>query len=275
MYRLCARQKAGKASEVQNQGTQSMKTIMITGAGSGIGRAVATIMYEQGWHLGLLDVSREPLKTLSADWDKSRYTIEVADVTNADMVSTAINSYMKGVQQLDVLFNCAGVLEIGDFESIDLHRHHQILDINNRGVLNCCYYAFPYLRDTAGARVINMSSASSLFGVPGFASYSASKFWVKGFTESLNVEWARHDITVMDIEPPFVKTPMLEGKESKIISRLGVKLDANDIALQVFEAVSASNMHRPVGLEYKVLRTAKKLLPDIATRTLMKVLSGY
>ena len=252
-----------------------MKTILITGAGSGIGRAVATIMYENGWHLGLLDINREPLMELASNWDQSRYVIEVADVSNADMVSTAISNYAKQVQQLHVLFNCAGVLEIGDFEAIDLHRHHQILDINNRGLLNCCYYAFPYLRDTVGARVINMSSASSLFGVPGFASYSASKFWVKGFTESLNVEWSRHDITVMDIEPPFVRTPMLEGKESQIIKRLGVKLDANDIALQVFEAVTDRSLHRPVGLEYKVLRAARKLLPDGATRNLMKFLSGY
>lgn len=252
-----------------------MKTILITGAGSGIGRAVANIMYQNGWHLGLLDINREPLAELASDWDQSRYSIQVADVTNADMVSTAINSYLKEVRQLDVLFNCAGVLEIGDFESIDLHRHHQILDINNRGLLNCCYYAFPHLRDTPGARVINMSSASSLFGVPGFASYSASKFWVKGFTESLNVEWSRHDITVMDIEPPFVKTPMLEGKESQIIKRLGVKLDADDIARQVFEAVTDTSLHHPVGMEYKVLRTVRKLLPDVATRSLMKFLSGY
>lgn len=252
-----------------------MKTILITGAGSGIGRAVAKLLYDNGWNLGLLDVNREPLSELTQGWDKDRYCIQVADVTNADMVSTAISGYMKTVPHLDVLFNCAGVLEIGDFESIDLHRHHQILDINNRGLLNCCYLAFPYLRDTKGARVVNMSSASSLFGVPGFASYSASKFWVKGFTESLNVEWARHDITVMDIEPPFVRTPMLAGKESQIIKRLGVKLDADDIAQQVFAALSSHDMHRPVGLEYKVLRTARKYLPDVATRALMKVLSGY
>ncbi len=252
-----------------------MKTILVTGAGSGIGRAVSNLLYENGWNLGLLDLNREPLTELTRGWDESRYCIQVADVTNPDMVSTAISAYMETVPQLDVLFNCAGVLEIGDFESIDLHRHHQVLDINNRGVLNCCYLAFPYLRDTKGARVINMSSASSLFGVPGFASYSASKFWVKGFTESLNVEWARHDITVMDIEPPFVKTPMLEGKETQIIKRLGVKLDAEDIARQVFSALTDSSLHHPVGLEYKLLRTASKYLPDAVSRTVMKVLSGY
>jgi NADP-dependent 3-hydroxy acid dehydrogenase YdfG len=176
-----------------------MNTMIITGAGSGIGRAVAEKMYAAGWHLGLMDISREPLQSLSADWDAARYSIQVMDVTSADMVSTAISNYMEQVEKLDVLFNCAGVLEIGNFEAIDLHRHHQILDINNKGVLNCCYYGFAHLKANPGSRVINMSSASSLFGVPGFASYSASKFWVKGFTESLNVEWARHGITVMDV----------------------------------------------------------------------------
>ena len=250
-------------------------TIIITGAGSGIGRAVADKMYNAGWTLGLVDISREPLQQLTAYWDSSRVNIQVADVTNSDQVQTAIEAMMGEFRQLDVLFNCAGVLEIGDFEAISLHRHHQILDINNKGVLNCCYFAFPHLKKNQGSRVVNMSSASSLFGVPGFASYSASKFWVKGFTESLNIEWARHGIKVMDIEPPFVKTPMLEGKQAQIIERLGVNLQADDIAEQVYSAIADGNLHHPVSMEYKILRGARKLLPDGATRALMKFLSGY
>ncbi|MDY6922114.1 MAG: SDR family oxidoreductase [Pseudomonadota bacterium] len=252
-----------------------MKTMLITGAGSGIGRAVAELMYQQGWHLGVLDVNPEPLLELVSAWSADRYTLLQADVTNANQVADALAQYMEGRPHLDVLFNCAGVLEVGDFESIDLERHQRVLEINNRGVLNCTYRAFPYLQRTPGARVISMSSASSLFGVPGFASYSASKFWVKGFTESLSVEWARHDITVVDIEPPFVGTPMLAGKSSKIIERLGIKLQAGDIARQVLAAVTADGMHHPVGTEYKALRLAGKLLPDRATRAVMKLLSGY
>ncbi len=250
-------------------------TIIITGAGSGIGRAVAVKMYEAGWILGLVDISREPLQQLTADWDPGRINIQVADVTNADQVQTAFEGLMVSLGHLDVLFNCAGVLEVGDFESISLHRHHQILEINNKGVLNCCYFAFPYLKENPGSRVVSMSSASSLFGVPGFASYSASKFWVKGFTESLNIEWARYGIKVMDIEPPFVKTPMLEGKQAQIIERLGVNLVAEDIAQQVYQAISHDKMHHPVSLEYKILRGARKLFPDRATRAVMKLLSGY
>ena len=251
------------------------KTMIITGAASGIGKAVAQKMYLAGWNLGLLDINREPLQALVEQWDGSRVNIQVADVTVSDQVETALAALVQNLGHLDVLFNCAGVLEVGDFESIPLHRHHQILDINNKGLLNCTYLAFPHLKQTPQSRVINMSSASSLFGVPGFASYSASKFWVKGFTESLNVEWGRYDITVMDIEPPFVKTPMLSDQKAQIIERLGVNLEAEDIAEQVYQAVSGSSMHNPVGTEYKLLRGARKVLPDGVTRTIMKFLSGY
>jgi len=252
------------------------KTMLITGAGSGIGSAVAKLMYTQGWHLGLLDVTAEPLQALVSGWDASRYEVLVADVTDATLLEQAIAGYAGRMGRLDVLFNCAGILAIGDFEAIPLARHQQILDINNGGVLNCCYIAFPYLRDTAGARVINMSSASSLFGTPGFASYSASKFWVKGFTEALNVEWARYDIAVMDIEPPFVKTPMLQDQESPIIAKLGVNLTADDIAQQVLQAATVTtSMHQPVGLQFQALRLASRFLPNVVSRNMMKFLADY
>ncbi len=252
-----------------------MNSILITGAASGIGRATAELFYRQGWTVGMLDISVEPLQQYSAQWDAARRFIAAADVTRAEQLDAALQAFVAQTGKLDVLFNCAGVLEIGDFESIPLARHHQILDINNKGVLNGCYAALPYLKRNPGSRVINMSSASSLYGVPGFASYSASKFWVKGFTEALNVEWERFGILVMDIEPPFVKTPMLAGKQAKVIERMGVNLTAEDIAQAVWGAASDRQLHHPVSGQYKILRGVSKVLPGSATRALMKLMSGY
>lgn len=252
-----------------------MKTIIITGAASGIGKAVAERLYREGWQLGLMDINGGHLQSVVQDWPASRYSVVEVDVTDHEQVKAALEQIMEGMSNLDVLFNCAGVLEIGDFESIPLERHQQILEINNKGLLNCTYLAFPYLKRNPGCRVINMSSASSLYGIPGFASYSASKFWVKGFTESLNIEWSRHGIQVMDVEPPFVKTPMLDDKQAKIIQRMGVKLVAEDIAEQIFKTVEGRQLHNPVSAEYKFLRTARKLLPDAATRSIIKLMSGY
>lgn len=252
-----------------------MSTILITGAASGIGRATADLFYRNGWTVGLLDLNEEPLQQNAAQWDASRYSVGMADVTSAEQFAAGIAAFVARFGKLDVLFNCAGVLEIGDFESIPLARHHQILDINNKGVLNGCYAALPYLKRNPGSRVINMSSASSLYGVPGFASYSASKFWVKGFTEALNVEWSRFGILVTDVEPPFVKTPMLAGKQAQIIERMGVNLTAEDIAQAVLEAASDQRIHHPVSGQYKLLRGLSRAMPAVATRALMKFMSGY
>ena len=254
---------------------QNMKTILITGAASGIGRATAELFYRNGWFVGLLDMGPEGVQQVSREWDKARFSVGVADVTQEEQLAAGIQAFVNQAGKLDVLFNCAGVLEIGDFESIPLARHYQILDINNKGVLNGCYAALPYLRRNPGSRVINMSSASSLYGVPGFASYSASKFWVKGFTEALNVEWSRHGITVMDIEPPFVRTPMLKGREAQIIERMGVNLTADDIAQAVLRAAGDHQTHHPVSRQYQALRKLSRALPEAATRRLMKLMSGY
>ena len=252
-----------------------MKSILITGAGSGIGRATAELFYRQGWAVGLLDINAAPLEALSAHWLPERRFIAVADVTRFEQLESAIGAFVRQRGKLDVMFNCAGVLEVGDFESIPLARHHQIIDINNKGVVNGCYAALPYLKQNPGSRIINMSSASSLYGVPGFASYSASKFFVKGLTEALNVEWSRHGVLVMDVEPPFVKTPMLAGKQALIIERMGVNLSAEDIAQAVWASAGDTSQHHPVSRQYRLLRGISKVLPDTATRTLMKLMSGY
>src|SRR3990167_8622216 len=110
-----------------------MNTILITGAASGIGRASAERFYKAGWCVGLFDISAQPLAELSRSWQPERFRIQVTDVTQEEQIGAAIDRFVEDVGKLDVLFNCAGVLEIGDFESIPLRRHHQILDINNKG----------------------------------------------------------------------------------------------------------------------------------------------
>ena len=101
---------------------------------------------------------------------------DVLDVTDAEAFAQALHHFAGHHGRLDVLLNNAGILSVGDFESIDTVRHALIVDINLKGVINGCHAALPWLRHTPDSRVINLASASAIYGTPGYASYSATKF---------------------------------------------------------------------------------------------------
>ncbi len=252
-----------------------MKTILITGAASGIGAATARKFAREGWRLGLLDVNGAALNSLNESLGGQHWTCEV-DVTDGRSVEKALAEFTRfNKGQLDLLFNCAGILRIGQFEDIPVEDHARIIDINVTGLILMCRAAFPLLQQTTGARVINMSSASAMYGTPHFASYSASKFAVRGLTEALNIEWKAHDILVQDIMTPFVKTPMVDSQAFKapVIERLGVNLSADNLADEVWRASQTHEVHHLVGLQFKSLALASKWLPNFFTRGIMAALS--
>jgi NAD(P)-dependent dehydrogenase (short-subunit alcohol dehydrogenase family) len=120
---------------------------------------------------------------------------------------------------LSVLLNNAGILEVGAFEDISNNQHQRVISVNAMGVINLCQAAWPYLKnnnknnsknsgkDNNKSTIVNTSSASSDYGVPELASYSASKFAVKALTEALELEWQKYGIRVCDVMPPLHKLP--------------------------------------------------------------------
>lgn len=251
-----------------------MKNILITGAASGIGAATARLFHQQGWRVGLLDCNRQALAQLAAELGGA-WNAEL-DVTDAAAVKAALADFCAGQGgQLRLLFNSAGVLRIGQFETIEPAEHARILQINVLGLINMTHAAFAYLKATPGAQVINMGSASGVYGVPELASYSASKFAVRGLTEALEIEWARHGIRVGDLMPPFVSTPMLNDQQvqAPVLRRLGVNLAAEDVAQAVWQQAHRPLVHRPVSLQFKLLYWAGQITPAWLSRLMMAWLS--
>ncbi|WP_111495522.1 SDR family oxidoreductase [Marinobacter bohaiensis] len=251
------------------------KTLFITGAGAGIGAATARRFAREGWQLGLVDLDGEAVAALNEELGGQHWHRQL-DVTDGDAVTTALSEFgTHAGGRLDLLFNCAGILKVGEFEDIDFEWHRRIMEINVIALMDVTRKAFPLLKATPGARVINMSSASALYGTPYFASYSASKFAVRGLTEALNLEWERHDIVVQDMMPPFVKTRMVAEQtfQAPIIERLGVNLEAKDIAEAVWRAARGKDVHNPVSLQFKSLVFGNKWLPNAFTRQLIGLLS--
>lgn len=231
------------------------KTIFITGAASGIGRAAAEYFTARGWYAGLFDIDSKGLSSLKNEIGEKNCMTADMDVTDIINVRKAVKLFTgKTGGRIDVLFNNAGFLRMGMIESVDIKDQSRIIDVNIKGVLNCINAAFPYLKNTPGARIINMSSASAVYGSPELAVYSASKFAVRALTEALNIEFAGHGIYVCDIMPAFVNTPMITdaGKQAYSISTMGVKLTAEDVAEVVWKASQKKKIHWLVGTELKI-----------------------
>ncbi|HSC82902.1 MAG TPA: SDR family oxidoreductase [Pseudomonas sp.] len=247
-----------------------MKTILITGAASGIGAATARLFHARGWVVGLLDINHAALTELAAELG-GLWHAEL-DVSDAGAVREALADFC-GLHngQLRLLFNCAGVLRFGLFEEIAVEEHARILQINVLGLLQVSHAAFPYLKATPEAQVINMGSASGLYGTPHMASYSASKFAVRGLTEALDLEWRRHGIRVGDLMPPFVRTPMVASQHftPPALQRLGVRLQAEDIAEAVWQQARHSKVHRPLHWLFKLMYWSGQLSPPALSRWLM------
>jgi len=251
-------------------------TAFLTGAASGIGFATASALYQRGWTLGLADINSTALQQLTEGWDAQRCHRYSLDVTDAGAFTAAVADFAgHNGGRLELLFNCAGILAIDRFENIAASHHRQIMDINVLGVIHGCQAAFPWLRQTRGALVINMSSASATYGIPHMASYSASKFAVSGLTEALQLEWEEYGIRVCDVMPPFVSTPMLDSQTAAapVLNRLGVHLQAADVTAVILRQIEAPRTHRTVSLQFALAYGLSQLLPRRVTRAVLRFLN--
>jgi short-subunit dehydrogenase len=153
-----------------------------------------------------------------------------------------------------------------------------MIDINFYGTLAGLHAAFDYLRNTPGAQVVNLCSASAIYGQPELAVYSATKFGVRGITEALELEWSRYGIRVMAMWPLFVATAMVDGMETGSTKSLGVHLTPNDVAEAIYSATHPGRswpprVHYPVGRQTKVLAALSQVSPNWVQRLMNKTVS--
>ncbi|AXK87280.1 SDR family oxidoreductase [Nocardia farcinica] len=258
----------------------SSPTVFLTGAAAGIGRATALLFAAQGYRVGAYDIDEVGLGRLAAEIDAAGGQVRtgVLDVTNDTHWQQRLAEFHEAHGRLDILINNAGILRAGPFESIDLRTHRAIVDVNLDGVIAGSHHAFPYLRDTAGAQLVNLCSASAIYGQPELASYGATKSAVKSLTEALDLEWARHDIRVLAIWPLFVATGMVDGVQTGTTRSLGIRLTAEDVAQGIWDATRnrprLPRVHYAIGRQAKLLALTAKLSPGWAVRTANKYFSG-
>lgn len=254
-------------------------SIFITGAAGGIGRACVERFAAAGYFVGLFDIDGPALaQTVSELGLGAQSCHALLDVREHGSIVAALDLFAARTGgRMDVLLNNAGVMSVGWFDELDRAALQRMLAVNVQGVIELAHAAFALLRETPGARLINLSSVAAIYGVPEMAVYSASKHAVRGLTEALELEWAAHGIRVCDVMPAFVDTPLLSNtKRLAAESVLGVRLTAHDVAEVVWRAANARRprTHWPVGWQAALALWLEGVVPAAVSKVVMRKLVG-
>ena len=184
--------------------TLANKIVIITGASSGIGEAMAKEYAAQGAKVVLGALSVQKLQLLAGDirskGGQAAYCgVDVTDPAECkELIDTAVREF----GGIDVLICNAGISMRAIFDDVELDVLHKLMDVNFWGTVNCCKYALPYLQASKGS-IVGISSVAGLHGLPGRTGYSASKYAMTGFLETLRIENLKKGLHVMIACPGF------------------------------------------------------------------------
>ena len=202
------------------------KVAFVTGGARGIGKATAIALAKEGVKVGLLARTEATLKEVATEIEGLgvKVAYAAADVSSKEQVEAAIEALTKELGSADILINSAGIATFGTVSEMDPEEWKQIIDTNLMGTYYVTRAVLPQLIEKNGGDIINVSSTNGLNGAAISSAYSASKFAVIGFTESLAQEVRRNNIRVSALTPSTVATDLAldlslikENNDSKFI----------------------------------------------------------
>lgn len=189
------------------------KKAVVTGAGSGIGRAIANLFAKQGAELHIIDLSIESAQDTVDEIQKNGGKVfsYACDVSNQKEVLAAFEK----IGNIHLLINNAGIAHVGNVETTAEADFDYVMNINVKGVYNCLYAAIPKLRDSNGGVIVNMASIAAWVGIPDRFAYSTAKGAVMAMTLSVARDFISENIRCNSISPARVHTPFVDGFISK------------------------------------------------------------
>ena len=179
--------------------------VIITGASSGIGAAVAKLFSEAGYATALLARNKNVMDALALE---NSISIE-CDVTDIDSVNNAIKIAQEKFGKVDCLINNAGFAKGGEFTEVSHDDNQKMIDVNLNGVINCIESVLPTMQKNKSGTIINISSVADRKSRPTLPVYAATKAAVKSLSESLRTANAKYGIRICNVSPAKIKTPLL------------------------------------------------------------------
>jgi len=251
------------------------RTAVITGAGSGIGRATSLLLAEKGCRLALSDINREGLaETERMVRELGRpVSSHIVDVADKQRMGEFAREVVEAHGSVHVLVNNAGVSVVKSFVDHSLEDFEWLMGINFWGVVHGCHFFLPHILQSAEGHIVNISSLFGLIGVPQQTSYCASKFAVRGFTESLRVELARTNVGVTSVHPGGVATNIaaasrigdgdaLQAAHQRTVNAFKKMLPPSAAARSIVAGIERNKSRVLITRETYVADTVKRLLPE-------------
>jgi NAD(P)-dependent dehydrogenase (short-subunit alcohol dehydrogenase family) len=229
---------------------------VVTGAGSGIGRALALRLSREGSPVAIADVNKADLAETARRVSAAggQVSTHIVDVSDAERVAAFAQEVVLSHGRANLLINNAGVALLGTVDELSLTDIEWLMGVNFWGVVYGIKHFLPILRKQSSAHIVNISSLFGLIGFPGQSAYCASKFAVRGFTETLRHELAESNVRVSSVHPGGIKTNIARN------ARVGASADLakRQIAIADFDKLS------PTTPEMAAERIVRGILRDEA-----------
>ena len=222
------------------------KIIVITGASSGIGEAAAEEFAKRGANLVLVARNKEKLEQVEKNLEKYfvKTLIQVCDVSDKEQVKQMSEKVIEVFSKIDVLVNNAGFVIYGKVEELSIKDIESQMNTNYFGTIYCTKWFLPYFLKQDSGHIVNVASVGGSFGIPGIASYSATKFAMLGFSEGLHHELHGTNVGITVVSPIMVRTSLFDHPSFKNFTKraTGISLSAETVAKAIIKAANSPRL---------------------------------